>query len=308
MAQRDRTVLVHIENHTHLLLQGDATTASHEDQLLRQSIPYRAILGARNAHLALLQGFTTLRDLEAEGAMYADVDIKRAINNGEIPGPRLFVATRSFAPTGMYPVTTPNWEIDLPHGVQVVDGPEEILRAVREQVRFGADVIKFYADRSYYFDGTGVLRSRVNFTDEELRVMVDEAHRLGRPVAAHAVGRDGLEVSLRAGVNTLEHGYGITDSIAQVMAQRGVCWCPTIYVNVYVAPARAAEGRPIYAQMVEAERRAFAGALRAGVRITFGTDVGGFPWTEPIAREFSYMVQYGMTPMQAIGSATSVGA
>ena len=297
-----------IENHTHLLLQGDPTTTSYEDQLLRQSNPYRAILGARNAHLALLQGFTTLRDLETEGAMYADVDIKRAIDNGEVPGPRLFVATRSFAPTGMYPVTTPNWEIDLPRGVQVVDGPDEIRRAVREQIRFGADVIKFYADRRYFVDSAGVLRSWVNFTDEELRAMVDEAHRLGRPVASHAVGRDGLESSLRAGVNTIEHGYGITDSIARVMAQRGVYWCPTIYVNVYVAPARAAEGRPIYAQMVETERRAFASALRAGVKITFGTDVGGFPWTEPIAREFSYMVQYGMTPMQAIKSATSVGA
>ena len=216
--------------------------------------------------------------------------------------------TRSFAPTGMYPITTPNWELDLPHGVQVVDGPDEIRRAVREQIRFGADLIKFYADRRYYLDSAGVLRSWVNFTDEELRAMVDEAHRLGRPVAAHAVGRDGLESAIRAGVNTIEHGYGITDSLAQVMAQRGIYWCPTIYVNIYVADGRAQDGNPIYRQMIDIERRTFATALRAGVKIVFGTDVGGFPWTEPIAREFTYMVRYGMTPMQAIKSATSLGA
>ena len=297
-----------IESHTHLLLQGDPTAASYDEQLLRQSNPYRAILGARNAQWALQQGFTALRDMETEGAMYADVDIKRAINGGEIAGPRLWVATRSFAPTGMYPINSPNWELDLPHGVQVVDGADEIRRAVREQVRFGADLIKFYADRRYYLDSAGVLRSWVNFTDEELRAMVDEAHRLGRPVAAHAVGRDGIEAALRAGVNTIEHGYGITDSLARVMADRGVFWCPTIYVLVYVAPARASDGNTIFPRMVEIERRAFASALRAGVRIAFGTDVGGFPWTEPIAREFRYLVDYGMTPMQAIKAATSVGA
>ena len=208
----------------------------------------------------------------------------------------------------MYPITTPNWELDLPHGVQVVDGPDEIRRAVREQVRFGADLIKFYADRRYFFDSTRTLRSWVNFTDEELRAMVDEAHRLGRPVAAHAVGRDGIEAALRAGVNTIEHGYGITDSLAQVMVQHNVYWCPTIYVNYYVGPGRAAAGAPIYGQMIDEEQRAFARALRAGVKISFGTDAGGFAWTEPIAREFSYMVQYGMTPMQALKAATSVAA
>jgi imidazolonepropionase-like amidohydrolase len=208
----------------------------------------------------------------------------------------------------MYPITTPNWELDLPHGVQVVDGPGEILRAVREQVRFGADVIKLYADRRYYFDASGTLRSWVNFTDQELKAMVDEAHRLGRPVAAHAVGKDGIEAALRAGVNSIEHGYGITDSLAQVMAQRGVYWCPTIFVNIYVAPGRTADGNPIFGRMIAQERRAFASALRAGVRITYGTDAGGFPWTEPVASDFRYMVEYGMTPMQAIRSATSVAA
>jgi imidazolonepropionase-like amidohydrolase len=297
-----------IDDHVHVLLQGDPTAASYDEQLLYQSNPYRAILGARNAYRALVQGFTGLRDMETEGAMYADVDIKRAINGGEVPGPRMWVSTRAFAPTGMYPINSPNWELELPHGVQVVDGPDEIRRAVREQVQHGADLIKFYADRRYFMDSTGTLRSWVNFTDEELRAMVDEAHRLGRPVAAHAVGKDGIESALRAGVNSIEHGYGMTDSLAQVMAQRGVYWCPTIYVNIYVAPGRASDGNPIYGQMVEQERRAFASALRAGVRIAYGTDAGGFPWTEPVASDFRYLVEYGMTPMQAIRSATTVAA
>src|SRR5712691_6165790 len=180
-------------------------------QLLHQSVAYRAILGARNAGLALQHGFTALRDLETEGAMYADVDIKRAIDGGEIPGPRIFASTRAMAPTGMYPIVPGNWELDLPHGVQPVDGVDGARLAVREQVAHGADWIKFYADRHYYFGPPpdSVLHSWVNFTDEEARAIVDEAHRLGRRVAAHAIGADGIAAALRAGVNTIEHGDGM---------------------------------------------------------------------------------------------------
>ncbi len=293
-----------IDDHTHLLLNGDITSDDYDHQLLEQSIPYRAILGARNAAHALMQGFTALRDVETEGAMYADVDIKRAINAGEVPGPRLFVSTRALAPTGMYPITTPNWEIDLPHGVQTVDGPEEIRRAVREQVRNGADWIKYYSDRRYYLGADSTLHSWVNFTDEEARALVDEAHRLGRPVAAHAIGRDGIAAALRAGVNSIEHGDGITDSIAQAMAAHGVFWCPTIFVGAYVAPGRGG----IWVRMVDLEREAFGRAMRAGVRIANGSDAGGYAWTEPLAHEFESYVRYGMTPMQAIQSATRVAA
>ncbi len=297
-----------IDAHTHLLLQGDITQSDYDDQLLRQSIPYRAILGARNAHRALLQGFTALRDLETEGAMYADVDIKRAITRGEVPGPRLWVATRALAPTGAYGITTPNWELELPKGVQIVDGPDEIRRAVREQIRHGADVIKFYADRGYYVGGDGALHSQPNFTEAEVRALVEEARRLRRPVAAHAVGHEGLMMAIRAGVTSIEHGMGITENIALEMVDAGIFWCPTLYVAEYVAPGRARAGSPIWVRMLDFHRQAFRAALNTGVRIAYGTDAGGYAWTEPLAGELSIMVRHGMTPMQAIRSATVVGA
>ncbi len=294
-----------IDAHTHLLLQGDPTAQSYDEQLLYESTAYRAILAARNARIALEHGFTAIRDLETEGAMYADVDVRRAVERGVIPGPRVFAATRAMAPTGMYPIVSDNWELELPHGVQPVDGVEGARLAVRQQVAHGADWIKYYSDRGYYFTPDSVLRSWVNFTDDEARAIVDEAHRLGRPVAAHAIGADGIAAALRAGVNTIEHGDGMTDSLIDVLASRGVYWVPTVTVAQYVAGPR---GGP-WAPMVEHQRRAFARALKKGVRIALGTDVGGFPWTEiNEAKEFAYYVQYGMTPMQAIKSGTSVAA
>ncbi|HYK83291.1 MAG TPA: amidohydrolase family protein [Gemmatimonadales bacterium] len=294
-----------IDTHTHLLLQGDPTAESYNAQLLSQSIAYRAILAARNARLALEHGFTALRDLETEGAMYADVDVKRAVNRGEIPGPHIFAATRAMAPTGMYPIVSDNWALELPHGVEPVDGVDNARLAVREQVAHGADWIKFYADRRYYFGPDSVLHSWVNFTDAEARAIVEEAHRLGRPVAAHAIGFDGIAAALRAGVNTIEHGDGMTDSLMDVLVARGVYWVPTVTVTHYVAGPR---GDP-WAAMVEHQRLAFRRALKKGVKIVLGTDVGGFPWTElNEAKEFEYYVQYGMTPAQAIRAGTSLAA
>ncbi len=223
-----------IDAHTHLLLQGDVTSQEYEDQLLKESIPYRAILAARNARIALEHGFTSLRDLETEGAMYADVDVKLAVNRGEVPGARVFASTRAMAPTGMYPIGTPNWEIELPHGVQPVDGVENARLAVREQVEHGADWIKYYSDRRYFFAPDSTLHSWVNFTDDEARAIVDEAHRLGRKVASHAIGSDGIAAALRAGVNSIEHGDGLTDSLMDVMVRNNVYWVPTVTVGVHV--------------------------------------------------------------------------
>lgn len=296
-----------IDAHTHVLLQGDITSADYDEQLLKESIPFRAIRATVAARIALENGFTALRDLETEGAMYADVDVKTAINRGIVPGPRMFVATRAFAPTGMYPLLGYSWELKMPEGVQIIDGADQARRAVREQVKYGADWIKYYSDRRYFLKD-GALHSWVNFTDEEVKALVDEAHRLGRKVAAHAMGREGIESALRAGVDTIEHGDGLDDEMLDLMVKRGVYWCPTIYVGAYVAEGRAAAGAPIWKDMVELEKKAFAKAVKKGVRIAYGTDAGGYAWAENQAKEFSYMVRYGMTPMQAIQSATTVAA
>ena len=293
--------------HTHILLQGDITAADYDEQLLKESIPYRTIRATVAARIGLMNGFTVMRDLETEGAMYADVDVKQAINRGVVPGPRMFVATRAFSATGMYPLQGYSWELRMPEGVQIVDGPDNIRRAVREQVKYGADWIKFYADRRYFLKD-GALHSWVNFTEEEMKAMVDESHRLGRKVAAHAMGWEGIDASLRAGVDSIEHGYGLDEGLMERMVKQGVYWCPTIYVGVYVAEGRAAAGAPIWLTMRDLEAKAFPIAVRKGVKIAYGTDAGGYAWTENQAKELSYMVRYGMTPMQAIQSATTVAA
>ena len=293
--------------HTHILLQGDITAADYDEQLLKESIPYRTIRATVAARIGLLNGFTVMRDLETEGAMYADVDVKQAINRGVVPGPRMFVATRAFSATGMYPLQGYSWELRMPEGVQIVDGADNIRRAVREQVKYGADWIKFYADRRYFLKN-GALHSWVNFTDEEMKAMVDEAHRLGRRVAAHAMGWEGIDASLRMGVDSIEHGYGLDEGLMDRMVKQGTYWCPTIYVGVYVAEGRAATGAPIWLTMRDLEAKAFPLAVRRGVKIAYGTDAGGYAWTENQAKELTYMVRYGMTPMQAIQSATIVAA
>ena len=294
-----------IDLHTHVLLNGDITAEDYDRQLLKESIPYRAILAARNARIALDHGFTTIRDLETEGAMYADVDVKQAIANGEVPGPRMQVATRAMTPTGMYPLLGYSWELKVPTGVQYVDGADGARKAVREQVMYGADWIKYYSDRKYHFESDGVLHSMVNFTDEEARAIVDETHRLGKKVAAHAIGSDGIAAALRAGVDTIEHGDGLTEPLMDEMIRKGTVWVPTVMVGAYVAPGRGGN----WTRMVETEKIAFQKAHKRGVKIAFGTDVGGSDWRDiGQAREFQYYVDYGMSPMEAIQTATSRAA
>ena len=296
-----------IDCHTHVLLQGDITQADYDEQILKESTPYRTIRAVAAARVALMNGFTAIRDLETEGAMYADVDVKRAIQRGVVPGPRMFVSTRAFSATGMYPLLGYSWELKVPEGVQIVDGPDEIRKAVREQVKYGADWIKFYCDRKYYLEN-GKLRSKVNFTEEEMKAMVDEAHRLDRKVAAHAIGKDGIMAALKAGADTIEHGDGFDEESIDLMIQKGVYWCPTIYVAAYVAEGRAAAGNPIWKEMVKLEEKAFSLAVKKKAKIAYGTDAGGYSWSENQAKELSFMVRYGMTPMDAIRSATTVAA
>ncbi|MGZ4777805.1 MAG: amidohydrolase family protein, partial [Thermoanaerobaculia bacterium] len=217
-----------IDAHVHTLLQGDVTQDDYDVQLFKESLPYRALRASRAVKIGLEHGFTTMRDVETEGAMYTDVDLKRAINNGVIPGPRLFVSTRAMSVTGGYGPTGYSPEVVHPFGVQLVDGVEDARKAVREQIGHGADWIKVYADRSYFLQKDGSLSSIPTFNRDEMKAIVDEAHRLRHKVAAHAMARPGIENALNAGVDSIEHGIAIPDDLIDMMVRNNVYLCPTL--------------------------------------------------------------------------------
>lgn len=293
-----------IDTHTHVMLQGDITAEEYDTQLLKQSLQYRTILATVNVKRALDYGFTSIRDVETEGAWYSDVDVKKAINNGIIPGPRMQVATRALDVTGSYPLLGYAPGIDVPKGVQIVDGADAARKAVREQISYGADWIKVYSDRGYSLRPDGVLDDIPTFTLDELRAIVDEAHRERRKVASHAIGLNGVHNSVEAGVDSIEHGDYISDEDIKAMVSKGIYSVPTIFVGDYVAQGRADAGAPIWLKMLAVHEDTFRRSLKAGLKIAFGTDAGGFPWTINPAKEFPYMVKWGMTPAQAIQSAT----
>ena len=300
-----------IDCHTHVLLQGDVTAEDYDPQLLNESIPYRTLRASTACNIALQHGFTTIRDLETEGAMYADVDLKKAINKGVIPGPRMFVSTRAINTTGHYPLsnTDYSWELKLPKGIQEITGADEGRRAVREQISYGADWIKIYADRAYYRMPDSSFRSRQNFTKEELEAIADETIKSGKYLAAHAVTPDGIIYALNAGARSIEHGFAMNDECINLLVKKNAYWCPTATVIDYVAEGRAKAGSPVFLQMLKALPAIFKKALQQGVKIAFGTDAGGFDWSNVLqAKEFSIYVRWGMTPMQAIKSATIVAA
>ncbi|WP_158751873.1 amidohydrolase family protein [Acidobacterium sp. S8] len=293
-----------IDTHTHVLLQGDATASAYADQLLKQSLAYRAIVGAATATKALNYGFTTIRDLETEGALYADVDIKRLIEQGVVPGPRMQVATRALDVTGAYPLLGYAYGVDVPHGVQLCDGPDECRKAVREQISYGADWVKVYVDRGYFLRPDGVLDDIPTFTVDELTAIVDEAHRQNHPVAAHAMGLHGVHNAVTAGVDTLEHGDYIAPEDIKTMAAKGIWYVPTTYALEAVAEGRASDGNPVYEQMIKTHADTFRRAMAAHLKIAFGTDAGAFPWTTDPAKEFATLVRDGMPASQALQSAT----
>ena len=299
-----------IDTHTHVLLQGDITSDDYAVQLFKESIPYRTLRAVRSAKISLENGFTTIRDLETEGAMYADADIKKAINNGVIPGPRMFVATRAINTVGHYPISPKefNWELDLPKGIQEINGADEARRAVREQIAHGADWIKIYADRGYYQLPDGSFRSLPNFTTEEINAVADETIKSRKKLAAHAMTRDGILAAINAGAISIEHGSGMDDECIKLMVQKNVYWCPTIFVNEYVAEGRAKAGSIINMQFKQAAPALFKKALNAGIKIVYGTDIGGYDWNLPQAKDFEYMVQWGMNNIKAIQTATTVAA
>jgi len=298
-----------IDTHTHIFLQGeDPAAGGYDVQLLKYPASYRAVRAAVSARRALEQGFTSIRDVETEGAGYGDVGIKRAINEGVIPGPRMWVSTLSISSTGGYPLEGYAPEITVPKGSQLIDGPVEARKAAREQLDKGADWIKVYMTHRSWLDAQGALVSQPTLTVEELKAVVDETHGWGRRVACHAYNGPGLQRALDGGCDSIEHGLEITDAQIAQMLKQGTWYVPTL--QVYYTdwePPDTEEGKRDR-KRVALHGVSFTKALHAGVKMAFGTDVGGFKWSEPIAEEFAREVEFGMTPMQAIKSATSRAA
>jgi imidazolonepropionase-like amidohydrolase len=298
-----------IDSHTHIFLQGeDPAEGGYDAQLLKNGLAYRAARATVSAHRALEQGFTTIRDVETEGAGYGDIGIKQAINEGRIPGPRIFASTRAISTTGGYNLEGYAPEIVVPKGAQLVDGPIEARKAAREQLDHGADWIKVYMTHRSWLDKQGNLVSQPTLTVDELRAIVDEAHGWKRKVACHAYNGEGLRRALDGGCDSIEHGLELDDANIAQMLKQGTWYVPTLAVYYdHNDPITTPAGRRD-AKRVSLHEASFKKALHAGVKIVFGTDVGGFSWTDPIAQEFDRMVSFGMTPMDAIHSATSRAA
>ena len=298
-----------IDSHTHIFLQGEEPAQGGYDiNILKYPLALRAARATVSVRRALEQGFTSLRDLETEGAGYGDVGIKLAIEGGYIPGPRLFVSTRAISTTGGYPLEGYAPELDMPTGAQLVDGPVEARKAAREQLAHGADWIKVYMTHRSWVGKMGELVSQPTLTVEELKAIVDETHGWGKKVACHAYGGTGLRRALDGGCDSIEHGLDLDDAAIAQMLKQGTWYCPTLsaYYHDWAA-ADTAEGQRDRKRAAVHEV-SFPKALHAGVKIVFGTDIGGIPWSEPIAQEFPRMVDLGMAPMDAIKSATSRAA
>jgi imidazolonepropionase-like amidohydrolase len=290
-----------IEGHSHLFLHPYNET-SWDDQVLHESIALRTARAVTAAHATLMAGFTTVRDLGTEGAGYADVGLKQAIDAGIVPGPRMLVATRAIVATGAYGPKGFEPGVEVPQGAEEATG-EDVVRAVRRQIAAGADVVKLYADYRWQ---PGEDR-RPTMSEAELRAATAAAHDAGRSVAAHATTEEGMRRAIAAGVDTIEHGYGGTKEIFRAMKDRGIALCPTLAAGDAVARYQGWNGREPAPAAVELARTSFKAARAANVTICAGGDVGVFAHGENI-RELELMQDAGMPAREVLIAVTSGNA
>ena len=288
-----------IEGHSHLFLHPYNET-SWDDQVLKEPESLRTARAVNHARATLMAGFTTVRDLGTEGAGYADVGLKQAIEQGIVPGPRMLIATRALVTTGSYgPKTGPEEPVK---GAEEADGPD-LVRAARRQIGAGADVVKLYGD---YRWRPGE-ESRPTYTLDELRAVVDVSHSAGREVAIHASTPEGMRRAALAGADTIEHGNGGTADTFRLMKQQGVALCPTLAATDAISRYRDWNGSAPEPEAVQEKRKSFAAALAAGVPICMGGDVGVYAHGDN-AREMELMVAYGMRAADVLVAATSGNA
>jgi len=292
-----------IEGHSHILLHPYNETIWN-DQVLKESEAERVVRAVNHVHASLMAGVTTMRDLGSEGAGYADIGIRDSINKGLIPGPSLLVAGRALVATGSYGPKGFHERVEVPLGAQTADGFDDLIRAVREQIGYGVDLIKVYADYRWSPDGTAA----ATFTQAELNTIVEVTTSSGRYVVAHASSAEGMRRAILAGVETIEHGDGATDEIYHLMKERGVALCPTLSagdaVSQYGGWNKGIDPEPA---RLASKRKSFKAALDAGVTICFGGDVGVYPHGDNV-RELEMMVDYGMNTMDVLRTATSGNA
>jgi imidazolonepropionase-like amidohydrolase len=292
-----------IDSHTHVLLQPEDERGA--PPVITKSQAFRTIQGVAAAKKDLEAGFTTLRDLDSEGAGFADVDLRNAIEQGIVPGPRLLVSTYALTITGGHMNNSGlNPDLEVPDPAMLTDSRDAMIAEVRREVKYGADWIKVYATGTMRHIDPVTLEPLSQFSEDDLRAVVEEARRWGKDVASHAYGGEGAKNAIRAGVRSIEHGMLLDDEALDLMVKNGTWYCPTL--SVYF-PDSKEEDTELRRRIVAHHKEVFQKAMQKGVKIVFGTDVGAFEHGTA-ARELRQMVAYGMSPLDAIRSATLRGA